>query len=303
LYVLCGLLFIPSVSQAISNALQILCENVYPTYNSIQRKYFPSLQFLAPPFQNAQRISFAETDETESDVTGNAVNPLRYDEPRPSLPLCVHVPFTGATVTLPGGAFQFYTLANDRRSIRKFSTKNVDYEIIKKCIQAAGTSPSGAHTEPWTFCVVACADMKAAIRDIVEREEYENYSHRMSRQWTVDLQPLKTDYQKEYLTEAPYLILVFKQIYGLRADGTKKQHYYNEISVSIAVGILLCALQAAGLNSLITTPLNCGPALRDVLQRPANEKLQILIPVGFAADDCEVPDLHRKSIDEILVKY
>lgn len=164
LYVLCGLLFIPSVSQAISNALQILWESVYPTYNRIQKKYLRNFQLLAPPFQSAQKISFAgneildfnefllyqlkimnnwisgstETDETESDVTENAGNPLRYDEPQPSLPLSDHVPFKGATVVLPGGAFQFYTLANDRRSVRKFSTKKVDYEIIKKCIQAAG---------------------------------------------------------------------------------------------------------------------------------------------------------------------
>lgn len=142
---------------------------------------------------------------------------------------------------LPGGANQFYALVNDRRSVRNFSKKPVDYEIIRKCIQAAGknlriynrlchsipglmnwwificnigTSPSGAHTEPWTFCVIENIEIKTAIRDIIEREEYENYTHRMSRQWTADLQPLKTDYRKEYLSDAPYLILIFKQIYG-----------------------------------------------------------------------------------------
>jgi iodotyrosine deiodinase len=90
---------------------------------------------------------------------------------------------------------------------------------------------------------------------------------------------------------------------GLRADGKKKQHYYNEISVSIATGILLTALHCAGLNSVVTTPLNCGPALKTLLNRPVNEKLLVLMPVGYAADDCTIPDLYRKPVDEILVRY
>lgn len=152
----------------------------------------------------------------------------------------------------------------------------------------AGTSPSGAHTEPWTFCVIQDAQIKQEIREIIESEEYLNYNQRMSRQWTADLRPLKTDFIKEYLTDAPYLIIVFKQVYGKvyiiiifisymfilsvislfpllfdtvcvgnRPDGTKQQHYYNEISVSIATGILLCALQSAGLNSLVFN--DCSP--------------------------------------------
>lgn len=201
----------------------------------------------------------------------------RADDPQPFLPVSEPVPYAGATIQLPQGAEQFYNLANDRRSVRAFSTRSVAYEVIAKCVHAAGTSPSGAHTEPWTFCVVQSASIKSAIRDIIENEEYENYTHRMSRQWTADLTPLRTNHEKPYLTDAPYLVLVFKQVYGMtlsfvffyylttdtcnllshvlyagfRADGTKKQHYYNEISVSIATGIFLCALQAAGLNSLV----------------------------------------------------
>lgn len=145
--------------------------------------------------------------------------------------------------------------------------------------------------------------IKKQIREIIEVEEFTNYQQRMSRQWTTDLLPLRTSYVKEYLTEAPYTILVFKQTYGMRSDGKRKIHYYNEISCSISVGILLCALQAAGLCSLTTTPLNCGPALRSLLNRPANEKLLVLLPVGLPADDCEVPDLKRKEIDDILQIY
>lgn len=166
-----------------------------------------------------------------------------------------------------------------------------------------GTSPSGAHTEPWTFCVVGSESLKRSIRDIVEAEELQNYTARMARQWCADLQPLRTDPVKAYLTDAPYLILVFKQTYGRRADGQKQQHYYHEISTAIAVGLLLTALQCAGLNSLVTTPLNCGPALRTLLNRPINEKLMVLLPVGYAASHCSIPDIGRKGVEQIMVTY
>ncbi|XP_062549844.1 iodotyrosine deiodinase [Armigeres subalbatus] len=234
------------------------------------------------------------------------IDSVEFD-PTPVLEDKEHVSFIGASVTLDKdplkAANKFYEIVNDRRSVRRFSSKPVSLEIVQKCIHAAGTSPSGAHTEPWTFCLIMDADVKSQIREIIEAEELVNYQTRMSKQWTTDLRPLKTNHVKEYLTEAPYLILIFKQTYGFKDDGAKKQHYYNEISTSIATGILLCALQAAGLNSLITTPLNCGPALRNLLGRPVNEKLLVLLPVGYAADDCTVPDLQRKPVEEILVKY
>lgn len=141
------------------------------------------------------------------------------------------------------------------------------------------------------------------IREIIEAEEFTNYKQRMSKQWTTDLKPLRTNHVKEYLSEAPYLILVFKQTFALKPDGGKKIHYYNEISCAISVGILLCALQSAGLSSLTTTPLNCGPALRQLLNRPRNEKLLVLLPVGYPADDCEIPNLKRKPLSEIMEIY
>ncbi|XP_055705844.1 iodotyrosine deiodinase [Phlebotomus papatasi] len=230
---------------------------------------------------------------------------LDYDSDAltPALEGILHRPYEGIKNTFPGGIEKFYEMVNDRRSVRKYSTRPVDWKTIEKCIHAAGTGPSGAHTEPWTFCIISDSEIKQQIREIIEQEEYTNYAQRMSRQWTTDLTPLKTNYVKEYLTDAPYLVLVFKQAYSYRADGKKKQHYYNEISVAISVGILLCAFQSAGLNSLVTTPLNCGPALRTLLQRPAQEKLLVLLPVGYAADDCEIPDIHRKPVEDILVKY
>ncbi|XP_012157408.1 iodotyrosine deiodinase 1 [Ceratitis capitata] len=259
------------------------------------------------------KILMSDGDEYEGTelTTKNALNDIKspQEDTRdikyvPALKVENHVPFRGAQVTLPAGAKQFYELVNNRRSVRSYKSKRIPpLEVIEDCIHAAGTSPSGAHTEPWTFCVVSDNNMKLRIRDIIELEEKINYAQRMNRQWTTDLTPLRTNHIKPYLTDAPYLILVFKQIYGYLPNGDRKQHYYNEISVAIATGILLCALQAAGLNSLVTTPLNCGTALRILLDRPENEKLLVLLPVGYAAEDCAVPDLKRKELKDIMSKY
>lgn len=230
-----------------------------------------------------------------------------------------HIPYAGATRTLladdsatdaaaTAAAQRIYHILNDRRSVRSFHPhRPLPAGVLERCIHAAGTSPSGAHTEPWTFCVVRSATIKRRIRDIVEREERLNYAQRMAAQWRADLRPLRTDAHKPYLTDAPALVLLFKQTYGERpvADGRprRQQHYYHEISVAMAAGLLLAALQCAGLSALVTTPLNCGPALRSLLDRPANEKLLVLLPVGYAADGCAVPDIERKRLDEILVEY
>ncbi|XP_035278083.1 LOW QUALITY PROTEIN: iodotyrosine deiodinase 1 [Anguilla anguilla] len=196
---------------------------------------------------------------------------------------------------------EFYELMNERRSVRFLSPEPVPREVIDYVVQTAGTAPSGAHTEPWTFVVVADAEVKHQIREIVEQEEEMNYRQRMGDKWVSDLQRLRTNWIKEYLDIAPYLILVFKQTYGLKGNGKKKTHYYNEISVSIACGILLAALKNVGLVTVTSTPLNCGPQVRLLLRRPANEKLLMLLPVGFPASDATVPNLTRKNLDDIMV--
>ncbi|CAH1119713.1 unnamed protein product [Phaedon cochleariae] len=198
---------------------------------------------------------------------------------------------------------EFFEMMNKRRTVRQFSKQPVPLEIIHNIIKTAGTAPSGAHTEPWTYVLVSSPQTKQTIREIIEEEEEINYTRRMGKVWTTDLKPLRTNWVKEYLTDAPYLILVFRQTYSLRDNGNKKLHYYNEQSVSIATGFLLAAIQYAGLVSLTSTPLNCGPALRTLLERPTNEKLALLLPVGYPADDCLVPDLYRKSLKEILVEF
>ncbi|MEE6475087.1 hypothetical protein FKM82_010614 [Ascaphus truei] len=164
-----------------------------------------------------------------------------------------------------------------------------------------GTAPSGAHTEPWTFVVVQDPEAKHKIREIIEEEEEINYLKRMGDKWVNDLKRLRTNWVKEYLDTAPFLILIFKQVYGLLSNNKKKTHYYNEISVSIACGILLAAIQNVGLVTVTTTPLNCGPRLRVLLQRPVNEKLLMLLPVGYPNKDATVPDLQRKPLDDIMV--
>ncbi|XP_061099472.1 iodotyrosine deiodinase isoform X2 [Conger conger] len=215
-----------------------------------------------------------------------------------------HVPYAPARYAgdvMLNRAREFYALMNGRRSVRFISPEPVPREVIDYVIRTAGTSPSGAHTEPWTFVVVGDAEVKHKIREIVEEEEEINYRQRMGDKWVSDLRRMRTTWVKEYLDVAPYLILVFKQTHGIRSDGRKKTHYYSEISVSVACGILLAALNNVGLVTVTSTPLNCGPHLRLLLRRPANEKLLMLLPVGFPARDATVPDLTRKSLDDIMV--
>ncbi|CAJ1078240.1 hypothetical protein NQZ68_005305 [Xyrichtys novacula] len=195
----------------------------------------------------------------------------------------------------------FHDLLNQRRSVRFISPEPVPREVINNVIRTAGTAPSGAHTEPWTFVVVSDTEMKHKIRLIVEEEEEVNYRQRMGDKWVNDLAKLRTNWIKEYLDVAPYLVLIFKQTYGVLPNGKKRTHYYNEISVSISCGILLAALQNVGLVTVTSTPLNCGPQLRVLLKRPANEKLLMLLPVGYPATDATVPDLERKPLDDIMV--
>ncbi|XP_070843842.1 iodotyrosine deiodinase [Chaetodon trifascialis] len=215
-----------------------------------------------------------------------------------------HVPFSSPRYpeeTMLERSKDLYTLLNQRRSVRFISPEPVPREVIDNVIRTAGTAPSGAHTEPWTFVVVSDPETKHRIRQIVEEEEEVNYRQRMGDMWVSDLAKLRTNWVKEYLDVAPYLVLIFKQTYGILPNGKKKTHYYNEISVSISCGILLAALQNVGLVTVTSTPLNCGPKLRLLLKRPANEKLLLLLPVGYPASDATVPDLKRKPLHDIMV--
>ncbi|KAL6076363.1 Nitroreductase family protein [Balamuthia mandrillaris] len=145
---------------------------------------------------------------------------------------------------------QFYELMNKRRSVRMFSKESVPFEVIENAILTAGTAPSGAHKQPWTFVVVKDAMVKRQIREAAEREEKYNYEKRMSKTWLKDISHLGTNWKKPHLTDAPYVIVVFKQQWGALEDGSKDVHYYQEKSVGIAVGMLITALHNAGLVTL-----------------------------------------------------
>ncbi|XP_066254458.1 iodotyrosine deiodinase [Euwallacea similis] len=248
----------------------------------------------------SQTSNEAELIESDSDDTTD-------ESLSPALPKDLkHVPlsFTKLPASLSlERSKEFYELMNKRRTVRHFSKEFVPKEIIENIIRTAGTAPSGAHTEPWTYVVVSDLTTKQKIREIIEEEEEVNYKKRMGKVWTTDLRPLKTNWVKEYLTDAPYLLLVFKQTCSVKPDGAKKLHYYSEQSVSIAAGMLLAAIHYAGLVSLTSTPLNCGPALRTLLHRPGTEKLSLLLPVGYPAEGALVPDLSRKGLNEIMVEF
>jgi iodotyrosine deiodinase len=198
-------------------------------------------------------------------------------------------------------AKEFSALAQQRRSVRHFDTRPVPWEAIEAAIEAAGSAPSGANQQPWTFVVISDPETKRRLREAAEAEERESYEHRMSEEWLEALAPLGTDWRKPHLTEAPLIIVVFEQIYGLRPDGSRKKHYYAQESVGIAVGVLLSALHYAGLATLTHTPSPMG-FLRELLERPANERAMVVIPVGFPAEGCTVPEITRKALQEILVR-
>lgn len=182
------------------------------------------------------------------------------DDVTPALPKDLkHIPLLFNRLSVEESlkrSLEFYKLMNKRRTVRHFSSDPVPIEVIRNIIKTAGTAPSGAHTEPWTFVVVGSLAIKQKIREIIEEEEEINYKKRMGKIWTTDLKPLKTNWIKQYLTEAPYLILVFKQMYSFREDGQKKLHYYNEQSVSIAAGILLAAIHVSSIKYLVLHMVN-----------------------------------------------
>lgn len=193
-------------------------------------------------------------------------------------------------------------LMQGRRSIREFSDRPIPQSVIENLVRIAASAPSGAHKQPWHFAVISSSTFKKKIREAAEKEEYTNYHGRMSDEWLDDLKIFGTDWHKEFLTTAPYLIIVFKKSYDLQEDGGKAKNYYVNESVGIACGFLLSAIHQLGLVSLTHTPSPMN-FLAELLDRPANEKAFLLIPVGYPADDAQVPDIERKVLEEVMSKY
>ena len=188
-----------------------------------------------------------------------------------------------------------------RRSVRHFSSDEVPMDAVVNCIAAAGTAPSGAHKQPWTFCLVTDPEIRKRIRVAAEEEEYRNYNGRMSPEWMKDLEPFGTNEIKPFIENVPGLIVVFKHSYGTDESGKTQNYYVNE-SVGIAVGMLLTALHEIGLVALTHTP-SPMKFLAEILERPENERAYLNIPFGFPSENCEVPNLKRKPISDILIKY
>lgn len=202
-------------------------------------------------------------------------------------------------VTLARGR-ELYEEMNRRRTTRHFSDAHVPREAIEWAIRTAGTAPSGAHQQPWTFVAVSNPDLQRRIREAAEREEREFYNGKAPVEWIEALSPLGTDEHKTHLTDAPWVVILFRQAYGMRADGSRRTHYYTQESCGIAAGFFIAAVHIMGLVTLTHTPNPMG-FLGELLGRPANEKAMLVMPVGYPAGDAKVPDLTRKPLDEIAV--
>jgi iodotyrosine deiodinase len=189
-----------------------------------------------------------------------------------------------------------------RRSVRFYCVRPVPLELIENAIRCASLAPSGANQQPWKFVVVKDPEIKRRIRETAEAEERESYEHRMPAEWLEALAPLGTDWHKEFLETAPYLIVVFRIDFGLTqtAEGDKKtKHYYVQESVGIATGFLLAALHLSGLATLTHTPSPMG-FLSHILQRPQNERPFVLIPVGLPSADATVPAIAKRDLADVL---
>ncbi|MEM0996733.1 MAG: nitroreductase family protein [Bacteroidota bacterium] len=196
---------------------------------------------------------------------------------------------------------EFHHFMDQRRSLRDFSDRPVPQALMEHLIMTASTAPSGAHKQPWTFCLVGDPAIKTEIRKAAEKEEYESYHNRMTEEWLEDLAPIGTDWNKPFLETAPWLVVCFKRAYEW-VDGEKRKNYYVNDSVGLACGFFLAAVHQAGLVALTHTPSPMD-FLKKILQRPDNERPFLLMPVGYPAEGAQVPDLKRKPLDEVMVKY
>ena len=195
-------------------------------------------------------------------------------------------------------AQDFHQQMGGRRTTRHFSTREVPRELIELAIKTASTAPSGAHLQPWTFVAVVNQELKSSIRDAAEIEELRSYSERMPEAWAELLRPLGTDHVKEHLTDAPWIIVLFRQSKRERENGEFGPTYYAQESSGIAAGLFIAAVHNMGLTTLTHTPSPMG-FLREILGRPDHEHAMLVMPVGYPAEGASVPDLSRKTLDEV----
>ena len=196
----------------------------------------------------------------------------------------------------------FYNWADKRRSVRDFSSKEVPLEIMENLIMTASTAPSGAHKQPWTFCLISNKELKSTLRKLAEEEEFISYNGRMSEEWKNDLAPLGTNWEKEFIDIAPWIVVVMKKVYDIVESEEKQTNYYVSESVGIAVGMFLLAIHNVGLVALTHTPSPMN-FISKALNRPINERPFLLIPIGYPAENARIPNLKRKGKKQVIELY
>jgi len=199
--------------------------------------------------------------------------------------------------TMLSKARSFYEQMDRRRTTRHFSDREVSRELIELAIRTASTAPSGAHLQPWTFVAISNRELKARIREEAEAEETRFYEDRIPEEWEEVLAPLGTDQVKEHITDAPWVIVLFRHSKRMRREGMAPT-YYSQESCGIAAGLFISAIHNMGLATLPHTPSPMG-FLRDLLERPKHEHAMLLLPIGYPAEGARVPDLRRKGLEEV----
>lgn len=236
---------------------------------------------------------------------------FEYQFPYPSAEVAADHPFEPLDFThrpveeMTERASTFHDEMARRRSVRMLSDEPVPQSLIEAAVSTASTAPSGAHQQPWRFLATQDTGFKRQIREAAEAEERINYgaegdrSSRMNDQWQRELAPLGTDWHKEFLEAAPWIVVLFEERYGIRDDGSKRTHYYVKESCGIAAGMFISALHHMGLATLTHTPSPMA-FLTKLFGRPSNERPFVLFPIGYPVEGCQVPSLQRKPLDEVL---
>jgi len=199
-------------------------------------------------------------------------------------------------------AFELFQNMDKRRTTRHFSSREVPRRLIEQAIRCGSTAPSGAHLQPWTFVAVSNTELKIKMREAAEEEERKTYSERMPEAWQEVLEPLGTDAVKEHMTDAPWLVVLFRHSRRIRANGESGPTYYSTESCGIAAGMFIHAIHNMGLVTLTHTPSPMG-FLREILDRPEHEHAMLVMPVGYPAEDARVPDISRKSLGDVAVFF
>ena len=199
-------------------------------------------------------------------------------------------------------AFELFQNMDKRRTTRHFSSREVPRRLIEQAIRCGSTAPSGAHLQPWTFVAVSNTELKIKMREAAEEEERKTYSERMPEAWQEVLEPLGTDAVKEHMTDAPWLVVLFRHSRRIRANGESGPTYYSTESCGIAAGMFIHAIHNMGLVTLTHTPSPMG-FLREILGRPEHEHAMLVMPVGYPAEDARVPDISRKSLDDVAIFF